>query len=62
MTLAQWMAANGYKDQRLADELSLSRSAITRIRRGERKPSLDVALRLERITGLPIGALVGAVA
>jgi transcriptional regulator with XRE-family HTH domain len=54
------MAANGYKDQRLADELSLSRSAITRIRRGERKPSLDVALRLERITGLPIGALVGA--
>lgn len=54
MTLAQWMAANGYRDERLAEMVGVSRSHLTHIRLGRRPPSLKVAAKLVRITGLPV--------
>jgi len=61
MTLDQWMRENKVTDQALAGKLNISRPYLTRIRRGERQPSLGVAHRLQQETGLPVTAfLIGA--
>jgi transcriptional regulator with XRE-family HTH domain len=58
MNLAQWMEANGYTDAKLADEVGVSRPFITRIRKGERAPSVKIAARLVAKTKLPIQTFV----
>jgi transcriptional regulator with XRE-family HTH domain len=60
MNLAQWMDANGYTDAKLAAEVGVSRPFITRIRLGERAPSVRIAARLVATTKLPIEAFVRA--
>lgn len=63
MTLDQWMRERGVTDQALAEKVNVSRPYLTRIRRGERQPSLRVAMRLVYETGLPTSAfLVGETA
>lgn len=52
------MDANGYTDAKLAEEVGVSRPFITRIRLGERAPSVKVAARLVATTKLPIEAFV----
>ena len=55
------MRENKVTDQALAGKLNISRPYLTRIRRGERQPSLGVAHRLQQETGLPVTAfLIGA--
>ena len=54
MTLDEWMSRENKSDTWLAQQVGVSRPFITRIRKGERQPSLSVAARLSDRTLLPI--------
>jgi len=43
-------------NKQLADYLVLHESTVTKLLKGTREPGLDVALRLERQTGIPVEA------
>jgi transcriptional regulator with XRE-family HTH domain len=59
MDLAHWMAANpDWTDQKLADAVGVSRPYITRIKLGERQPSLPIAAELAKATKLPLTAFI----
>lgn len=58
MTLDQWMSDNDVKDGDLAVLVKVSRPFISRIRSGERQPSLPIAIRLSKATKLPVDAFV----
>lgn len=58
MTLDQWMRDNDVKDGDLAVLVKVSRPFISRIRSGERQPSLPIAIRLSKATKLPVDAFV----
>jgi transcriptional regulator with XRE-family HTH domain len=58
MNLDQWMASKKWSDARLAEAVGVSRPFITRIRTGERQPSITVAKRLMKVTRLPIDAFI----
>ena len=45
--LARFMAAKNLTDLAAAEQLGVSRPYLTRLRNGSRKPSLDVALKIE---------------
>jgi transcriptional regulator with XRE-family HTH domain len=49
-TLAQWMRENGISDQVLAAQLGVSRSTVSRLRRGVTKPSWDLIPALKQRT------------
>lgn len=51
--LAQWMRAHGKRDQQVADAVGCSRVQINRLRNGITKPSVELALALEKLTGIP---------
>jgi transcriptional regulator with XRE-family HTH domain len=53
MTLDDAMKTRGLTDQALADQLGVSRPYVTRIRRGERTPSVTVAAKIQQITEVP---------
>jgi transcriptional regulator with XRE-family HTH domain len=46
MTLNDYMKNNGMTDQKLADELGVSRSTVTQYRLGDRMPRPEILLRL----------------
>lgn len=50
MTLAEFMAKEGLTDAALARDIGLERSTVTRLRRGQSKPSLRVILALEAVS------------
>lgn len=52
------MSDRDITDQALATQIGVSRPYITRIRRGERQPSLAIAVKISEATGLPAEALV----
>jgi transcriptional regulator with XRE-family HTH domain len=52
MSLAQAMKDRGLTDETLAAKVGVSRVFITRIRNGKRKPSINVAAKLEEHTGI----------
>lgn len=59
MTLQQWMDREGLNDRTLAERVEvLSRSQISRIRRGISIPPPEKARRLEDVTGIPASAFV----
>jgi transcriptional regulator with XRE-family HTH domain len=59
MDLSVWMKRNPeWTDQKLADEVGVSRPYLTRIKLGERQPSLPVAARLAKVTKLPLTAFI----
>jgi transcriptional regulator with XRE-family HTH domain len=58
MTLEEWMADKQWSDARLAQAVGVSRPFITRIRKGERQPSIKVAAELVRVTKLPLKAFI----
>lgn len=47
-TLAEQRARHGWSQQRLADELGVSRQTVISIEKGRYDPSLPVAFRLAR--------------
>lgn len=48
-TLAEQRARHGWSQQRLADELGVSRQTVISIEKGRYDPSLPVAFRLARV-------------
>lgn len=46
MKLSEWMKKNGWTDETLAPQVEADRTTISKIRRGKRRPSPDLALRL----------------
>lgn len=58
MTLTEWLKRENKTDAWLAVEVGVSRPFITRIRKGERQPSLTVANRLANRTLLPLTAFL----
>lgn len=60
MSLDQWMADKKWSNAKLAAAVGVSRPFISRIRSGERQPSLPVAERLSKVTRLPMASFVKA--
>lgn len=60
MTIREAMKAKGLTDQALADRVGVHRAHITRIRQGERQPSLPLALKLSAQLGLKVDAFLTA--
>lgn len=58
MTLDQWMRDNKISDTALAGRVGVSRPYISRIRAGERQPSLPVAVKLAKVTKLPVATFI----
>lgn len=50
MTLAEFMEIEDFTDAALARVIGLERSTVTRLRRGQSKPSLRVLLALETLS------------
>lgn len=49
--LGKWAVANGWSREQLADELKTPRQNVDRFCRGDRRPSLELCLRIEKLTG-----------
>lgn len=60
MTLDEFMRAQGITDQALSEQIGVSRPHVTRIRNGKRRPSIDVAAKLEAATGIPAASFAEA--
>lgn len=56
--LADHLKATGKKPAALARELGVTPSTITRLVKGERKPSVTLAMKIASITGLPLDDLL----
>lgn len=50
MRLDEWMLTNEVGDEVLATRVGYDRTTISRIRRGKRRPSWDLAERLQEVT------------
>jgi transcriptional regulator with XRE-family HTH domain len=53
-----WLRAGGHNQRWLAGELGITASYVTMILNGRRTPSLQVAKRLEDLTGIPATAFI----
>lgn len=51
MKLAHWLARENRTDAWLAERVGRDRSIITRIKRGDALPSVEVAAAIQRLTG-----------
>lgn len=59
MTLQDWMKSQGLDDAALAERVGiLSRSQISRIRRGKSKPKAEAAKLLAEITEIPVASFL----
>lgn len=59
MTLLQeWMDANQVKEVAVAAALGIDRSQVWRLRNGLSRPSIDTAIKLEKLTTIPAGKFV----
>lgn len=52
--LSEHLASTDKTAAQLARELDVETSTITRILKGERRPSRDLALRISELTGVPV--------
>lgn len=59
-TLADYFEQTGKTHQELADQLGVTRFYVTLLSHGQRTPSLPMALRIQRLTGVPVESMVGA--
>ena len=57
-TVHAWMEATGHSQYELAQQLGICDSHLSNILSKTRKPSLDVALKLSRMTNVPIESIV----
>ena len=55
-TIADYLAEKNTTQADLADKIGVSEGMLSLIIRGFRQPSLDVALRIEKETGVPVEA------
>lgn len=54
--LSRWLDRTGKSRQELADELGIARSHVDRLCRGDRRPSLELALDIEKLTDGAVAA------
>lgn len=54
--LKQWVERRGYSQVEAAEILGLHESFMSMLVRGHRIPSLTNAIRIERLTGIPVSA------
>lgn len=52
--LAAYLRRSRLKQNELADMVGVSAPYLSQIVRGRRKPGLDMALRIEQVTGVPV--------
>ena len=52
--LAECLDARGIKKSQLAFRLKMSRAYVTRLERGDIRPSVETAIRIARIYGKPV--------
>ena len=57
MTLNEYMKNNQINDQKLADKVGVSRSAITQYRLGDRMPRPEILVRLVEATDNQVGPI-----
>lgn len=53
-TLQKWMDATGTSQPELAKVLAISQSHLCNILRGNRSPSMKLALRIANLTNVPV--------
>lgn len=58
-TLTDYLEAEGLAQQDLAKRAKITQGHLSLILRGERTPSLPLALKLSRIANVPVESLVG---
>lgn len=51
MQLSDYMRKTGLSDQELAERIGISLSYAVKLRRGDKKPSLDIAYKIQTETG-----------
>lgn len=56
--LKQWMASQNLTQERLAEKLGVTQGAVSHWLVGRARPSLDVLLDLEEVTGLTLHQLL----
>ena len=56
--LAAWLGRTKLTQYDLADSLGVSQGQVSSIVTGRRKPSLDLAIKIERLAGIPASAWV----
>jgi transcriptional regulator with XRE-family HTH domain len=56
--LAEFVTKSGMRQAELAAQAKCSRSLISMVLRGSRYPSPALAVRISRITGVPLASLV----
>jgi transcriptional regulator with XRE-family HTH domain len=59
--LRAWRTANGVTLEETAALLGISESMLSRIERGERRLAPLVAIRVSRLTGVPVRRFLGAI-
>jgi DNA-binding XRE family transcriptional regulator len=50
MTLHEWLRRQGRTDAWLAEQIGLHRATVTKIRNGRRRPSIEVAAKIQRLS------------
>lgn len=58
MTLDEYMRDAGLTETALAKQVEVSQSTIWRIRNRKRRPKVEIAKRIEKVTGIPAADLV----
>ena len=59
-TLADYFNQTGDTKEAIAEKLDISRSYVSLIASGDRQPALRLALRIAKLTGVPVESLVKA--
>jgi transcriptional regulator with XRE-family HTH domain len=60
-TLADYLEQTGKTQRYLATKLGITPAYVSFLVSGDRQPSLDLALRIEALTGVPLESLVSEV-
>lgn len=57
-SIADYLERTGKTEQEFAQELGVSQPFINMIKKGEKRPSPELALKIEKLTGIPFRALL----
>jgi HTH-type transcriptional regulator / antitoxin HigA len=57
-TLREYLERAGTTEKEIAAQLGISTSHLSMIKKGTRRPSPEVALRIETLTGIPFRSLL----
>lgn len=58
--LDEFFRETGKTHEWLADQIGVGRSYVSLLRSGQRQPSLELAIKIAHVTGVPVEALAQA--